>query len=88
MPRYNVQSGDEWACFSSVPDEFITAFMPLDDYEAWRDLEYGRQKIPLEQANKKSLAAALRSLSVAHSDEEILAHLREVGLLYPKEDEE
>ena len=84
MPRFNVEADGKWACFSSIPDEFITPFMPREEYEKWREEQYGAENVPIEQANQKTLAEALRSLSNYHSDEEICANLRMAGLLYPK----
>lgn len=86
MPRYNVEVDGEWACYSEISDEFITPFMPLADYEKWRDEEYGRQKTPLEEANRMTLKEALRDLNIYQSDERIIENLRFAGLLPPRED--
>lgn len=86
MPRYNVESDGKWACFSTVVDDFITPFMDRPDYEEWRQDQYGRDNIPIEQANRMSLARALRCLSLYHTDTEILASLRECGLMHSRED--
>lgn len=86
MPRYNVEADGEWACFSSIPDLFITPFMPLEEYEKWRDEEYGRSKSPLEQSNKMSLREALFSMGISNSDEEIVKNLREIGIMHSKEE--
>lgn len=86
MPRYNVEADGKWACFSTIVDDFITPFMERKDYEKWRQDQYGRDNIPIEQANQMSLARALRALSLHHNDEEILSSLRECGLMYSLED--
>lgn len=52
MPRYNVQRKDgQWACFSSIVDDFITDFMPREEYQQWRIREYGIHCGEIEQAN-------------------------------------
>lgn len=86
MPRFNVEVDGEWACYSEISAEFITPFMPLADYEKWRDEEYGRQKTPLEEANRMTLKEALRDLSIYQSDENIIKNLRFAGLLPTSED--
>ena len=86
MPRYNVEADGKWACFSTIVDDFITQFMERKDYEEWRQDQYGRDNVPIEQANQMSLARALRCLSLNKKDEEIMASLRECGLLYKQED--
>lgn len=84
MPRFNVEADGKWACFSSIVDEFITPFMPREEYEKWREEQYGSENVPIEKANRKSLARCLVSLSLNHSDEEICNNLRAAGLLAPK----
>ena len=86
MPRYNVEANGRWACFSTVVDDFITPFMEREDYEEWRQDQYGVSNVPIEQANNMSLARALLCLSLNKKDEEILASLRECGLIYNRED--
>lgn len=86
MPRYNVEADGKWACFSTIVDDFITPFMERKDYEEWRQDQYGRDNIPIEQANQMSLARALRALSLNHSDADILISLRSSGLIYSLED--
>lgn len=81
MPRYNVEADGKWACFSSITDEFITEFMPLEEYENWRAAEYGKSNCPLEEANKMTLADALFSLGLNHLDKDIVKNLRECGLM-------
>ena len=84
MPRFNVEADGKWACFSSIVDEFITPFMPREEYEKWREEQYGSANVPIEQANQKTLAQALISLSNMHTDEQICKNLRAAGLLLPK----
>ncbi|MFT9076549.1 hypothetical protein [Ethanoligenens sp.] len=82
MPRYNVKADDEYACFSSIVDAFITPFMPIEDYEKWREREYGKDTMPLERANHMPLREALFRVSLNKTDAEIMDNLREAGLLY------
>lgn len=84
MPRFNVEADGKWACFSSITDEFITPFMPREEYEKWREEQYGAENVPIEQANQKSLMRCLFSLSLNHSDEQICDNLRAAGLLAEK----
>ena len=86
MPRYNVEADGKWACFSTVVDDFITKFMERKDYEEWRQNQYGVSNVPIEHANNMSLAKALFCLSLNKKDEEILASLRECGLMHSRED--
>lgn len=87
MPRYNVQSDDKWACFSTISESFITPFMSIDEYEQWRDEEYGRSKRPLEYVNKMSLGEAIFMLSLNHPDDDICENLRYAGILAEREEE-
>lgn len=43
MPRFNVELDGKWACYSGISDEFITPFMTLEEFEKWRDKEYGKE---------------------------------------------
>lgn len=54
MPRYNVQrpSDGKWACYSSIVEDYITDFMPEDEYQEWREIEYGKQAGPLRETNQ------------------------------------
>lgn len=85
MPRFNVEADGMWATFSSIPDAFITPFQSLEDHEAWRDAEYGRSKVPLDAANKKTLKSAIFALSLNKDDDEIIRNLRFAGLIYDEE---
>lgn len=58
----------KWACFSSIVDDFITEFMPLDEYERWRDLEYGKIKSNLNKANKMDIEEALQIIKNIHGE--------------------
>ena len=84
MPRFNVEADGKWACFSSIVDEFITPFMSREEYEKWREEQYGSDNIPIEQANQESLARCLFSLSLNHRDDQICDNLRAAGLLADK----
>lgn len=81
MPRYNVEVDGKWACFSSIVDWFVTPFMPLEEYEKWRDEEYGKQKAPIDQSNKMSITEAIYDMSLDRTDEEIIVALREMDMI-------
>ena len=60
MPRYNVQNEKgEWACFSSIVDDFVTEFMPREEYQAWRIKEYGIHCGEIEEANQMDYEEAM-----------------------------
>ncbi len=81
MPRFNVEADGKWACFSTISENFITPFMPLEEFEKWRSEQYGLQKEPLETANRMSLARALWRMSLNCPDEQIMQKLRFAGLM-------
>lgn len=62
MPRYNVNkpNTDEWACYSTISEDFVTEFMPRNDYQKWREKEYGIHCGDLNDANYMDYAEALR----------------------------
>ena len=61
MLRYNVQNKrGEWACFSSIVDDFVTDFMPRDEYQAWRIKEYGIHCGEIEEGNQMDFDDAMR----------------------------
>jgi hypothetical protein len=68
MPRYNVEHENKWACFSSIVDDFITEFMPLDEYERWRKAEYGNETVDLSKANKMSYEEVLEIIKLRESE--------------------
>ncbi len=62
MPRFNVQNDKgEWACFSSISNGFITDFMPREEYQAWREKEYGAKCGAIEEANIMSYHKAMQT---------------------------
>ena len=81
MPRFNVEVDGEWACFSTISENFITPFMPLEEYEKWRSEQYGLHKEPLETANRMSLVRALWRMSLNCPDKQIMENLRFAGLM-------
>lgn len=88
MPRCNVESGGQWACFSTITDGFVTPFMPREEYEAWRKKEYaGNYIVSLDHANHMTLQDALMQLSLNRSDEEIMQCMRAAGLFAERDDE-
>lgn len=69
MPRYNVQNEKgEWACFSSIVDDFVTGFMPRDEYQKWRIKEYGVHCGEIEEANIMDYDEAIRTFLCAHGE--------------------
>lgn len=92
MPRYNVRNyKGEWACFSGIIDEFVTPFMPKDEYEKWRIEEYGyteKDYEPAEKCNIMTVEEAIYSLSLNHSGKDILRNLIFAGLISPLRREE
>lgn len=60
MPRFNVQHPQtkEWRCFSSIVDNWVTDWMPEDEYEAWRRNEYGCHCGSVHEANQMTLEEA------------------------------
>ena len=82
MPRFNVEHNGKWACFSTIPELFITNFVEKSEYENWRLEEYGRANyIPVEQCNKYSISEAIFKASLNHSKEEVIENLvNEAGL--------
>jgi len=86
MPRYNVESDGEYACYTSISEGFITHFMSREDYEKWRNKEYGNNNIPLDEANHMTLREALFDLSLNKTDDEIIKALREIKLIYDLKD--
>lgn len=62
MPRYNVKRPDGmWACFSSIVDNFITNFMPREEYEEWRKRKYGIHCGEIEECNIMDYQEAMRT---------------------------
>lgn len=72
MSRLNIEFDGQWACFSTVVDDFITPFMSAEKYKEWRIKEYGVSVEPLEFASRLNLKEALFQLSLNKSDEEII----------------
>lgn len=67
MPRYNVQNEKgEWACFSTIVDDFITDFMSRDEYQAWRIKEYGIHCGEIEKANQMDYNEAVQTILCVH----------------------
>lgn len=67
MPRFNVHNPDtdEWRCFSSVIDGWITDWMEEERYLLWREHQYGEKNVPLEKANQMSLEDAEERILLA-----------------------
>jgi len=81
MPRYNVKYNGKWACFSSIPDGFITPLMKKADYEMWRMQEYSPDGYtPAEKCNTMTMANAVFAASLNRSYEETISRLLETGL--------
>lgn len=61
MPRFNVYNSetDEWRCFSTIVDDWVTDWMDEIRYERWRRHEYGAANwCPVQEANQMSLEEA------------------------------
>ena len=80
MARYKVEHNGKWACFSSIPNGFVTKFMDKDAYEQWRKAEYGCSCLPIEQSLFMPLPEAVFSAGMNRTREEWIACLRESGL--------
>jgi len=81
MPRYNVKHNGKWACFSSIPDGFITPFMGKGEYEMWRKQEYGLDGYaPAEKCNTITMEDAVFSASLNRSFQETIDCILETGL--------
>lgn len=76
MPRFNVELGGKWACYSGISDEFITPFMTLEEFEKWRDKEYGKQKIALKEANRMTFSEAVWNMCVYRDNDDIGENLK------------
>ena len=62
MPRYNVHhpKTNQWACYSTICDDFITEWMDEDKYDIWRKAQYGEHYCSIYEANQMTLEEALR----------------------------
>jgi hypothetical protein len=81
LARYNVKYKGKWACFSSVVDGFITKFTEKSKYEEWRLQEYGRANYePAEQCNMMSMAEAVYSRRLNHTEKEVIDDLVKAGI--------
>lgn len=87
MPRFNVEADGQWACYSGISDGFITPFMSRTDYENWREKEYGKECIPLDEANHMSLKDSLYSMSFNKTSTEIVKCLQEAGLIFNEQED-
>ncbi len=82
MPRYNVTCGnDKWACYTTTAESFLTPFMPREEYEKWRRLEYGEGIGRIEDANVMDFQAAMKKMRLNHPDDaDFVRCLYEAGL--------
>lgn len=81
MPRFNVKYHDKWACFSSVSDKFVTAFMEKSNYEKWRKGQYGMCNYkPAEQCNIMTMKEAVSSIRMHSTHVESFIQLFNVGI--------
>lgn len=79
MPRYNVFYNGKWACYSSVVDDFITDFMTIDEYEKWRDFEYGRSKPDLTQ-HQMAINEAVLGLCLNEKPDIVRKRAKKLGI--------
>lgn len=80
MPRYNVNYKNQWACFSSIVDAFVTEFMDKDTYEDWRKTTYGKDYRPLEECNLMGIEEATSFIRLNRTHDEALESLLDSGL--------
>ena len=68
MPRYNVQHPItlKWRCFSSIADNWVSDWMPEEEYDEWRKQQYGKEYCPLEEANFMTLDDAEKIIKDIH----------------------
>lgn len=62
MPRFNVKHPvyDQWRCYSTIVDDYITPFMERHAYQYWREREYGVHCGEIEDANTMNYEEAER----------------------------
>lgn len=72
MPRYNVQHPEtkQWRCFSSIVDDWITEWMPEDEYEKWRKRQYRGDWCPVREANIMTYEDAEETIKLMHGDDD------------------
>ena len=85
MARYNVEHNGKWACFSSIPEGFISDFMDKDAYEEWRKQEYGPTDHTLaEECNRMTIEDAALYISMNRTRKYAFECLLECGLPKPE----
>ena len=85
MARHSVEVNGEWACFSSIVEDFLTPFMSLTEYELWQKRECSQSKASGRSMTPLPLREALFKLCLNKTDTEIMDSLRTCGLLpWPK----
>ena len=72
MPRFNVQHPvtKQWRCFSTIVDDYVTDWMDEENYQKWREHEYGRQAGPTREANVMSFEEAEETIALRKKWEE------------------
>ena len=70
-PRYNVKHPEtgKWRCFSSIVDDFVSDWMPEEEYEKWRKDQYGANCGTVHEANQMSLEDALEYIEIRKQGE-------------------
>lgn len=80
MGRANVNYNGKWACFSSIPDAFITKFMDRPEYDKWREKEYGNNACEIYEHNTFTIKQAGFCILLNRTHDEAVATLLETGL--------
>lgn len=70
MPRYNVQNPEtkQWRAYSSIVDDYVTDWMDLEEYEKWRQKEYGKDCGSVYEANQMEYKRAEENVIFYHTD--------------------
>lgn len=80
MGRANVDYNGKWACFSSIPDAFITEFMDRSKYDEWRKSEYGHNMVEISKLNTFTITQAGFCILLNRTHEDAVKELLVAGL--------
>lgn len=80
MPRYNVEHEGRWAVFSSIVDDFITPFMPKEQFYDWRRTEYRIHHLTSNPFNTQSLHESLVTIGIMHDMDRVIEIVLENNL--------
>ena len=79
MPRYICKVGDEYGEWSTVVDAFVTYLMPLDEFRAYYEREYGRRVMRYEYDDRMARVEAKGTSSMLDDSLEELLSLNRCG---------